>query len=134
LRIFFILDKYSKAKYEFFKEAINNNYKITFGLISVLLFAIEKGIKTGERETLTILSSILNPAFTPFFNKWSLSIKLSDINNNIRNSVMHENELIDYDLYSNVCNELFDQEKINYWCTSKSPGLFGEYLRILPQL
>ena len=132
--IFFILDKYSKSKYAFFKEAISNNYKVTFGMISVLLFAIEKGIKTGERETLLKLSNILAPAFTQFFNKWSLSVKLSDINKNIRNSVIHENELIDYDLYYNICNELFDQEKINHWCTSKSPGLFGEYLKILPQL
>lgn len=116
--IFFILDKYSKSKYAFFKEAINNDYKVTFGLISVLLFADEKGIKTGERDTLDILSNILDPAFTPFFNKWNLSIVLSDINNNNnRNSVIHENELIDYDFYYNVCNELFEQEKINYWCT-----------------
>lgn len=59
----------------------------------------EKGIKNGEREALKILSNILNPAFAPFFIKWSLSLKLSDINNNIRNSGMYENELIDPDSY-----------------------------------
>lgn len=130
--IFKILEKYSKSSYDFFRESIDNNYKVTFGMVSVLLSAIEQGIKTRERETLNVLSKILNPSFVPFFNKWSLSVKLSNINNNTRNAVIHENESIDYDLYYEICNELFAQDTINYWCTSKTPGLFGEYLKILP--
>jgi len=131
--IFYLLDSYSRRDYAFFKEAINKNYQVTFGLVSVLFSAIEQGIKTGEKNTLEILSNILSSTYAPFFKRWRMSEKLYYINTNIRNPVIHDNKPIDFDLYCYICNELFGQDMINYWCTSKSPGLFGEYLRILPQ-
>lgn len=131
--IFNILEETSQSKYNYFEDAVNHNNKPTFGLINVVLYAIEKAMKYGNKKVMSLLSEILGTSYGSFFKKFSLYKKLNPICNEVRNRSIHENQFISFDKYNAICMELFGHYRINDWCNSERANLFSEYLKILPK-
>jgi hypothetical protein len=129
-----VLDKADQLKNNCLESVVRNRKRVTFGLISEVVMAIEMGLKMDALEINQILESIFDGSrYENFFSKYSISKCLVELNNVIRNAGLHENRFISQQLYSSACNKLFRTSSINEWCDSDLPCLFTDYLRLLPE-
>lgn len=115
-------------------EAIALDKKdVTFGLVNEVIYAVEKGFGRGEKSITWRLSKIFNSQHLSFFKKYSINSSFARLNRDVRNVIMHENRVLGYGGYRDVCAMLFDRPGLNEWCNYERPGLFTDYLKMLPE-
>ncbi|HOP00029.1 MAG TPA: hypothetical protein PLV06_06035 [Bacteroidales bacterium] len=110
-----------------------SNMPATFGLVNEVIYAIEKGFKTGEKRVGFLLTKIFEGSHLSFFREYSIHKSMERFNREIRNVVMHENRFLSQGSYREACLLLFRKPGIREWCNADGKCLFTDYLKILPE-